>query len=591
MADIKNALFYKNIKPEYDKSYVMTTGWNTSKDDLNNLFKSWGFSNIYVSGNLEWRIEEDPTYGPSLLIFDGGSNVEVRCLDDGFTFLKCKSKQDNYYQLLTADSSGYVSLVDYLETDYVAPGAYSIYISDLGFAKHIKDAFVRGGENYDSTYTAEFMKYNTVVDDSATSVTFNKNGVLGSGQFSIPGYKINNVNLNGWGFIPVECDESPDYGEYNVYRFKNNINLGSGFSMQKTYDFHMSYGSPSKIIVNDFNEETYKRHYIEKFDNKLYCHSNPFTIDDNEIVVLYRRGFYKGLSVSNDLNLKFTKSEWDDLSNSFSDLYTDFEIEGNLSIKCTPSNSLSSISTFTIKDITEELKNLKNGDLMYLDEFSGKRAPSWTKDIIVPCTYYLYKPSLKSDFKSETLMAYGRGHDDKINYNERMRWIYTILKSYNISFTSPSSFTALTIPDTVEEWKKREYKTGYSHYLKNDNTIDCKTQKTGFEFTMDLSINYTLYVPGGLFYNQDDNWKKMTYKITPLSYSGINHATFKKKQDWTEVGTAPSGVTQSETIYTIDGSNFYSPKPKITFKSTVYFAVSTPDTPPYALIKWKKCDY
>ena len=233
----------------------------------------------------------------------------MRCSDDGFAFLKCKSKQ-NDYQLLSADSSGYVSLVHYLETDYVAPGAYSIYITDLGFARHIKDAFVRGGEIYESTYTADFMKYNTVVDDSATSVTFNENGVVGSGQFSIPGYKINKVNLNGWGFIPNEYDESPDYGdEQNVYRFKNKIKLGSGFDMQKTYDFYLSYGSPSEIIVNDFNKETYKMHYIDKIGNKLYCDDELFTIDDNEIVVLYRRGFYKGLTVSNGLNLKLTKSK------------------------------------------------------------------------------------------------------------------------------------------------------------------------------------------------------------------------------------------------------------------------------------------
>ena len=229
---------------------------------------------------------------------------------------------------------------------------------------------------------------------------------------------------------------------------------------------------------------------------------------------------------------------------------------------------------------------------MYLDEFKGKKVASWAKDIIVPCTYYMYKPSLKSEFKSETLKAYGRGWQGDVNTNQEMRWTYSIQKDLPISFTCPSSFTALTIPDTVEEWKEREYKISYSYSLKNYNTINCKTQKTGFELTMDLSINYTLFVPGGLFYNQDDNWKKMTYKITPLSYSGINHATFKKKQDWTEVSTAPSGLTQSETIYTIDGSkSFYSPKPTITFKSDVYFQVSTPDTPPYAVVKWKVCDY
>ena len=48
---------------------------------------------------------------------------------------------------------------------------------------------------------------------------------------------------------------------------------------------------------------------------------------------------------------------------------------------------------------------------------------------------------------------------------------------------------------------------------------------------MDLKINYTLWVPGGLLYNQDSSWKKMTYKITPLSYSGSGHAGFEKKQD------------------------------------------------------------
>ena len=503
MANIKDAVFYKNIKPEYDKSYVMTTGWNTSKDDLTNLLKSWGFSNVYITGTLEWRIEENPTYGPSLLIFDGGSNVEVRCLDDGFAFLKCKSKQDNYYKLLSADSSGYVSLVDYLETDYVAPGAYSVYISDLGFARHVKDCFLEDGYGL---FMPGGMLYSTEVDNNATSITTNETGIFGSGQYSIPSYKANNINLNAWGF-PLGAAEYSGWDEGGGYRFTNLINFNNDVYTREPNNFLFSQ-SPVQMIYNSFNNklgvDSDDDDFIECLGEnrfKLWVGSHPtFSIKENERVVLYTRSVYNAYvkTTSNNVRMQFTNMKSNYVQGNSSYDYTiEASVSGGVRMELSPDRRYETENVIKAVDITDELRAMKQGDELFLSEFKGKSVSKWAKRVYVLKTFS--GASIKS--KSGKVSINNSGSQQQRNSSNKVMctWNWKITGSIEYSFQVPT-FSVYTIPNSLSDWYSDQFGTGsvgadfnfYANPTASNPTINCS-----------LNAFYAFGVPGNVFPYED----------------------------------------------------------------------------------------
>lgn len=498
MANIKDAVFYKNIKPEYDKSYVMTTGWNRDLMALANLLKSWGFVKVDVSDVPGWRIEEDNEYGPSILFEDNGYVPRAKCADVGFRYLKCKSKQSRYH-LLEADDSGWV----HLNGDYVAPGAYSIYISDLGFARHVKDCFLEDGYGL---FMPGGMLYSTEVDNNATSITTNETGIFGSGQYSIPSYKANNINLNAWGF-PLGAAEYSGWDEGGGYRFTNLINFNNDVYTREPNNFLFSQ-SPVQMIYNSFNNmlgvNSDDDDFIECLSEnrfKLWGGSwSTFSIKENERVVLYTRSVYNAYvkTTSNSVRMQFTnmKSQYVQGNSSY-DYTIEASVSGGVRMELSPDKRYETENVIKAVDITDELRAMKKGDELFLSEFKGKSVSKWAKRVYILKTFS--GASIKS--KSGKVSINNSGSQQQRNSRNKVMctWNWKITGSIEYSFQVPT-FSVYTIPNSLSDWYRDQVGTGnfgadfnfYANPTASNPTINCS-----------LNAFYAFGVPGNVFPYED----------------------------------------------------------------------------------------
>ena len=267
MANINRALFYRNRKPEYNKSYVSTTEWNRDLMALANLLKSWGFVEVDVSDVAGWRIEEDNEYGPSILFEDNGYIPRAKCADVGFRYLKCKSKQSRYH-LLETDDNGWVDL----NGDYVAPGAYSIYISDLGFGRDATYAFLTNNKNTMSKII-DFMGkaddeqlIHKNIPPSGYSMQSLKDYTSPYINYKVANYLINYKNITGWANCYEPLDEEGKYWLKVSYDGASSENAASNFNL---VDF-----APIVIYSSWDNPVTWKTAKIKTTGNNVYVNNS-----------------------------------------------------------------------------------------------------------------------------------------------------------------------------------------------------------------------------------------------------------------------------------------------------------------------------
>lgn len=571
--NMNRVIFIKNIKPTYEKRDLQES---TDLNRLKELFVSWGFSYV-VCTSSSWFIEEDPTHGPIIAWEDDGDITLY--LDEPLQYVKFKSKTDDSKICETNVSSKFVLPSMW----YIAPNHWAMPIFELGFAIDANACYQENGTPF---FTVGAMEYKTEVEDDSTSVVVNETGSLGSQQYSIPAYKINNVNINSWGFPRGVVEYSEWTLDDWVYGFSKKITISSDIKGSKPENFLFSQ-SPVQMLCNYFNEELcysdnngkvqeltnldiYKS---ANYSGEFFLGSAWFTLGEGERILLYKRKVYNPYisSSNNTVSVNFTELKDTYNSNNSTHTYSiKANVSGGISLKLSEDTRYKSASAIDIYDITDEMLQLSPGESKRVSQFSGKQVNSaWAKRVLV-----LRKYSVKDATKGEIDVAqsgsdkqYWYKKDGKVNYNTYTEWKWDITGGITINCDTPTYY-AYTIPESLNEW--------YDNYIYNaDHRVNfsinvpyTRPYNTPPQIIMNLNAYYKFAVLGNLFV------KKGNIKKPHILWDVIKWASVT--EDWSE----SRRMVEYQLSLNKSILNFYC--------DTGWESLSAiSNVKPYCIIKWK----
>lgn len=572
--NMNRVIFIKNIKPTYEKRDLQES---TDLNRLKELFVSWGFSYV-VCTSSSWFIEEDPTHGPIIAWEDDGDITLY--LDEPLRYVKFKSKTDDSKICETGVSSKFVLP----NMSYIAPNHWAMPIFELGFAIDVNACYQEDGT---SIFMVDPMNYNTKVEDTSTSVVVNRTGILGSQQYSIPAYKINNVNINSWGFPRGVVEYSEWELDDWLYGFNKKIQITSDIKGSKPRNFLFSQ-SPIEMLCNYFNDElTDKdkngkvqeltnlsiRKSVEDSDLFILGSSTEFTIGEGERILLYKRAVYNPYisSQSNTVSVQFTELKDTYNSNNSTHTYSiKANVSGGVSLKLSEDKRYQYTSAITIYDITDEILQLSKNESKRVSQFSGTQVNSaWAKRVLV-----LRKYSVKDAIKGMVDIAqsgsdkqYWYDRNGDANYRTYTEWKWDITGGITINCDTPTYY-AYTIPESLDEWYDSYIRPVGSNVSFSVNVMHLRPYKTPPQISMSLNAYYRFAVLGNLFV-KEGNIKKPHILWDVIKWASI-------VEDWSE----SSRMVEYQLSLNKSILNFYC--------DTGWESLgSRSNVKPYCIIKWK----
>lgn len=573
-----NYIITTNYQPQFQSSITYTV------DNLNKWLQQKNIPLKMINNSIT-NIESINNENNSYLFVNSTSlnpQIILKPTDSNITYLKLKDKNG---------ACGYFYINN--EGNFIINGTF-LFTYEIGLGIKKTDCYLI---NNQTTFNyPNFMDFNNTdlqnkdkewyQNENSNKILLLEEGWLAAKKYAIPNYKINNTNLNAWGY-------TYNINEYAIntgYQYNRLITYGESFS-QRALDFNFN-NVPVQMLSNYFNsyldstEAYFPQDYIKKTGENtfIYYHANTntnesFILKDDEKIILYIR---KPLNATIDftytpefkLYINTTSSWWNASAENYN-LVTKITPYLKWNINFNISSESHNIYTY---DITNILKNLMINSQYNLPLKLRDCADYITANIknincIIQKRKYLFNlPNTKKNyFTTKT----NKSTDNK------KQWEITCNDTENFFLTEhfPSYIEADTIPDSINELLPQEEQLRISKSFSTGNIYfeDIERDYTKIKGNCTYWNSYHIRAPGNLILS---NW----HSLAP-EQSFVDGGILGIQQDWLYQG---KGLYDS--IYT--SAAIFS-DPKITLEINVSWGIflqeyrNAADACPYAVIKWK----